>query len=119
MTALLEVKNLTKAFVGLVAVNDVSFSLQAGRITALIGPNGAGKTTCFNLVAGALRPTAGQVLFEGCSLEREPPEAVCRHGHCAHLPDRPADERYVGARECHGGRLQLDDERQGGAGQGV
>ena len=102
MTALLEVKNLTKAFVGLVAVNDVSFSLQAGRITALIGPNGAGKTTCFNLVAGALRPTAGQVLFEG-----------------AHLPDRPADERYVGARECHGGRLQLDDERQGGAGQGV
>lgn len=65
MTALLEVKNLTKAFVGLVAVNDVSFSLQAGRITALIGPNGAGKTTCFNLVAGALRPTAGQVLFEG------------------------------------------------------
>ncbi|TQF39603.1 ABC transporter [Bradyrhizobium sp. UNPF46] len=80
MTALLEVKNLTRAFVGLVAVNDVSFSLQAGRITALIGPNGAGKTTCFNLVAGALRPTAGQVLFEGRSLEREPPEAVCRMG---------------------------------------
>jgi branched-chain amino acid transport system ATP-binding protein len=80
MTALLEVKNLTKAFFGLVAVNDVSFSLQAGRITALIGPNGAGKTTCFNLVAGALRPTAGQVLFEGRSLEREPPEAVCRMG---------------------------------------
>ena len=80
MTALLEVKNLTKAFVGLVAVNDVSFSLQAGRITALIGPNGAGKTTCFNLVAGALRPTAGRVLFERRSLEREPPEAVCRTG---------------------------------------
>ena len=63
MTSLLEVKNLTRSFGGLVAVNDVSFVLAAGRITALIGPNGAGKTTCFNLVAGALKPTSGQVYF--------------------------------------------------------
>jgi branched-chain amino acid transport system ATP-binding protein len=80
MTTLLEVKGLTKSFQGLVAVNDVSFSLPAGRITALIGPNGAGKTTCFNLVAGALSPTRGQVLFEGHSIERTPPEMVCRMG---------------------------------------
>src|SRR4051812_9209316 len=80
MTALLEVKNLTKSFQGLVAVNDVSFALAPGRITALIGPNGAGKTTCFNLVAGALSPTRGQVLFEGRSIERTPPETVCRMG---------------------------------------
>lgn len=65
MTNLLEVRNLTRSFGGLIAVNDVSFSLRGGRITALIGPNGAGKTTCFNLVAGALRTTSGQVFFEG------------------------------------------------------
>ncbi|MBR1206058.1 MULTISPECIES: ABC transporter ATP-binding protein [unclassified Bradyrhizobium] len=80
MTALLEVKNLSKSFGGLVAVNDVSFALEAGRITALIGPNGAGKTTCFNLVAGAMRPTSGQVVFEGHPIENAPPELVCRMG---------------------------------------
>ncbi|MGY4572637.1 ABC transporter ATP-binding protein [Bradyrhizobium sp. USDA 3256] len=80
MTGLLEVQNITRSFGGLVAVNDVSFTLQPGRIAALIGPNGAGKTTCFNLVAGALKPTSGKVLFEGRSIERTPPERVCRMG---------------------------------------
>ncbi|WP_441256328.1 ABC transporter ATP-binding protein [Bradyrhizobium sp. 482_C4_N1_1] len=80
MTVLLEVKNLSRSFGGLVAVNNVSFALKAGQITALIGPNGAGKTTCFNLVAGALRPTSGQVVFEGRPIENTPPEAVCRMG---------------------------------------
>ncbi|RZN36026.1 ABC transporter ATP-binding protein [Bradyrhizobium sp. Leo121] len=80
MTSLLEVKNLSRSFGGLVAVNDVSFALEARSITALIGPNGAGKTTCFNLVAGAMRPTSGQVFFEGRSIENTPPEIVCRIG---------------------------------------
>jgi branched-chain amino acid transport system ATP-binding protein len=80
MTSLLEVKNLSRSFGGLVAVNNVSFALGAGRITALIGPNGAGKTTCFNLVAGALKPTSGQVFFEGRAIENTPPEIVCRMG---------------------------------------
>ncbi|MDI4238176.1 ABC transporter ATP-binding protein [Bradyrhizobium sp. 31Argb] len=80
MTSLLEVKNLSRSFGGLVAVNDVSFALAAGHITALIGPNGAGKTTCFNLVAGALKPTSGQVFFEGRSIKNTPPEDVCRLG---------------------------------------
>ncbi|MBR1217877.1 ABC transporter ATP-binding protein [Bradyrhizobium sp. U87765 SZCCT0131] len=80
MTPLLEVRHLSRSFGGLMAVNDVSFSLTAGRITALIGPNGAGKTTCFNLVAGALRPTGGQVVFEGRPIENTPPEIVCRMG---------------------------------------
>jgi branched-chain amino acid transport system ATP-binding protein len=80
MTDLLDVKNLSRSFGGLVAVNDVSFALAAGRITALIGPNGAGKTTCFNLVAGALRPTSGKVFFEGRSIEGMPPESICRMG---------------------------------------
>ncbi len=80
MTSLLEVRNLSRSFGGLVAVNDVSFALEARSITALIGPNGAGKTTCFNLVAGAMRPTSGQVFFEGRSIENTPPEIVCRIG---------------------------------------
>lgn len=80
MTALLEVKNLSRSFGGLVAVKDVNFTLEAGRITALIGPNGAGKTTCFNLVAGSLSPTSGQVFFEGRQIDSTPPEIVCRMG---------------------------------------
>ncbi|MGN8545365.1 ABC transporter ATP-binding protein [Bradyrhizobium sp. 13971] len=80
MTVLLEVKDLSRSFGGLVAVNNVSFALEAGRIAALIGPNGAGKTTCFNLVAGAMRPTSGQVVFAGRPIENTPPEAVCRMG---------------------------------------
>jgi branched-chain amino acid transport system ATP-binding protein len=80
MTELLEVRNLCRSFGGLVAVNDVSFALEAGRITALIGPNGAGKTTCFNLISGALKLTSGQVIFEGHPIENTPPENVCRMG---------------------------------------
>lgn len=62
---MLEVKGLTKRFSGLMAVSDVSFDVPEGEITALIGPNGAGKTTTFNMIAGALRPSAGQVLLDG------------------------------------------------------
>ena len=58
---MLQVRDLTKAFRGLVAVRDVSFDVAEREIVALIGPNGAGKTTCFNLIAGALRPTSGSV----------------------------------------------------------
>ena len=78
--SLLQIQNLSKSFGGLVAVNDVSFALEAGRITALIGPNGAGKTTCFNLISGALRTTSGRVLFEGHAIENLAPENICRMG---------------------------------------
>lgn len=78
--ALLEVRNLTRRFAGLVAVNDVSLDVEAGRITALIGPNGAGKTTCFNMIAGALTPSAGTISFDGRSLIGLAPEAVCAAG---------------------------------------
>ncbi|MBI4254728.1 MAG: ATP-binding cassette domain-containing protein, partial [Candidatus Rokubacteria bacterium] len=62
---LLEVQGLAKDFGGLAAVRGVDFAVRAGQIKALIGPNGAGKTTIFNLIAGALAPTRGRVLFEG------------------------------------------------------
>jgi branched-chain amino acid transport system ATP-binding protein len=76
----LEVRSLAKRFIGLVAVDNVSFEVVQGSITALIGPNGAGKTTCFNLIAGATEPSAGRVLFEGNDLAGLAPEARCRLG---------------------------------------
>ena len=59
MSTLLEVKNLTVRFGGLVALGSVSFEVGANEIVGLIGPNGAGKTTCFNAVNGVIRPSAG------------------------------------------------------------
>ena len=78
--SLLQVDGLTKRFAGLVAVNDVSFDVAAGSITALIGPNGAGKTTCFNMIAGALPPTRGAIRFDGEEAVGRAPEALCRLG---------------------------------------
>ena len=66
--ALLKVQHLHKAFGGNHAVNDVSFSLQAGELLALIGPNGAGKSTTFNLVNGQLTPDSGSIFLNGVSL---------------------------------------------------
>ena len=63
--AMIEVKNLRMQFGGIRAVDDVSLTLETGRITGLIGPNGAGKTTLFNVIAGHYKPTSGQVLLDG------------------------------------------------------
>jgi len=65
---LLELRHVTQRFSGLVAVADVSFSLAPGEILGLIGPNGAGKTTLINLISGTLRPTEGEVLFDGAAV---------------------------------------------------
>ncbi len=65
MTTLLEAQHLTKAFGGLVAVNDVSIQVEAGSTHAVIGPNGAGKTTLFNLLCGNFKPTSGRVVYQG------------------------------------------------------
>jgi branched-chain amino acid transport system ATP-binding protein len=65
MTILLETYNLTKAFGGLVAVDDVSIAIEEGVTHAVIGPNGAGKTTLFNLLCGNFRPTSGRVMYGG------------------------------------------------------
>ncbi len=63
--SILEVNNLRKEFAGLVAVNDVSFTLSGGEIVAIIGPNGAGKTTIFNLLSGVIGATSGEVKYNG------------------------------------------------------
>jgi branched-chain amino acid transport system ATP-binding protein len=77
---MLAVRNLTKAFRGLVAVKDVNFDVHKGEILAVIGPNGAGKTTCFNLIAGALTPTAGEVMFKGERISGMNPEEIADRG---------------------------------------
>jgi branched-chain amino acid transport system ATP-binding protein len=64
MSAILEVNHVTRRFTGLVAVNDVSFTLGRGEILGIIGPNGAGKTTLVSLISGTLSPTLGEIFFE-------------------------------------------------------
>ncbi|MBE3563121.1 MAG: ABC transporter ATP-binding protein [Hydrogenibacillus schlegelii] len=78
--ALLEVKNVSKRFGGVVAVDDVSFSVEEGEIFALIGPNGSGKTTLFNLITGVFRPTAGEIVFQGERIDGLPTDAIIRRG---------------------------------------
>jgi branched-chain amino acid transport system permease protein len=77
-SSLFEVRSLTKAFGGLMAVRDVSFRIEEGAVLGLIGPNGAGKTTIFNLITGFLSPDSGQVEFKGESITGlKPPHNVC------------------------------------------
>src|ERR1700686_4399564 len=77
---MLEVAALSKSFGGFVAVNQVSFALREGEILGLIGPNGSGKSTTFNLIAGALRPSAGSIRFPGREIAGLPAHRVCRLG---------------------------------------
>jgi branched-chain amino acid transport system ATP-binding protein len=78
--SLLTVCNLSKAYGGVQAVSNVSFSVAAGELLALIGPNGAGKTTCFNMLNGQLEPDSGTVEFEGRSLAGLKPRDIWRLG---------------------------------------
>ncbi len=78
--AFLEVRNLTKDFGGIVANNDVSFSIEEGEIVGLIGPNGAGKTTLFNCIVGYYRPDGGRVIFRGRDITGWKPFQTAREG---------------------------------------
>ena len=66
--ALLQLEQVTQRFGGLVAVNELTFAVDAGSIVAMIGPNGAGKSTVFNLVTGIYKPSAGRVVFDGADV---------------------------------------------------
>jgi branched-chain amino acid transport system ATP-binding protein len=78
--ALLEVRNVTRRFGGIVALDEVSFDVDEGEIVGLIGPNGAGKTTAFNVITRLYTPNSGELLFEGESLLGTPPHGVVRRG---------------------------------------
>jgi branched-chain amino acid transport system ATP-binding protein len=80
MTALLELRKLSRAFGPLWAVRDVSFAVQPGELVGLIGPNGAGKSTLYNVIAGVLPPTTGEAVFEGRTISRWRPYHVARAG---------------------------------------
>jgi branched-chain amino acid transport system ATP-binding protein len=71
---------LRKEFGGLVAVNDVSFTVPRGQVTSLIGPNGAGKTTFFNMLTGVYKPSGGSITFLGEDVTGKPPHAITQRG---------------------------------------
>ena len=77
---LVEVRNLTMKFGGLLALDNISFTIRRGEILGLIGPNGAGKTTCFNAMTGVYKPTSGQVLLEGRVLNGLKQHKITRAG---------------------------------------
>ena len=77
---ILETHQLTKEFKGFVAVSKVDLKVRRGSIHALIGPNGAGKTTCFNLLTKFLKPTSGQIVFDGTDITAETPAHIARRG---------------------------------------
>jgi len=80
--SLLDVKEATIRFGGLVAVNKVSFKIEPGMLFGLIGPNGAGKTTLFNLVTGMYTPTSGQILFKDRQISGTPCNKIAALGVC-------------------------------------
>jgi branched-chain amino acid transport system ATP-binding protein len=80
MSGLLTVEAVSKRFRGLIAVDGVSFAVPQGAIFAVIGPNGAGKTTLFNMIAGAMQPDAGAIVFAGRPVHGLAADAVCRRG---------------------------------------
>ena len=77
---MLEVKNLSMRFGGLLAVDQVSVDVQEHEIVSIIGPNGAGKTTVFNCISGFYKPTGGQILFEGQAIQGKPDYKISRMG---------------------------------------
>ena len=77
---ILDIKNLTKDFGGLRAVDNLTLSIDAGQILGLIGPNGAGKSTAFNCIAGVYSPSEGEVYFNGAKINNEKPWNLCKRG---------------------------------------
>jgi branched-chain amino acid transport system ATP-binding protein len=82
MAPLLELRNVTKRFGGLVAVNNVNLSVDRNSITSVIGPNGAGKTTIFNTITGIYKPDSGHVFFDGQDISGKRPDQITAIGMC-------------------------------------
>jgi branched-chain amino acid transport system ATP-binding protein len=80
MSDILVAEGVRKEFGGLVAVNDVDFTIPERSIVSLIGPNGAGKTTFFNMLTGLYKPTSGRITFDGHDITSKPPHAITKAG---------------------------------------
>ena len=76
----MEIKNLTKRFGALTAVDNVSLKFEENELVSLIGPNGAGKTTLFNLLTGKLSPDSGEIIYKGENIAGKPPNEIARRG---------------------------------------
>ncbi len=107
MTLLLEVKEVSRRFGGLKAVNRVSFSVENNMVKAVIGPNGAGKTTLFNLISGSLPADSGKILLEGQPIQGLSPHRIARLGisrtfqHIRLFPKMTALENVMIGRHIH------------------
>ena len=123
MTALLEVDRLCKHFGGVHAVDDCSFTVEQGTITALIGPNGSGKTTAFNIITGYLKCDEGVIRFDGHRVEKPDPGRLYRQGlsrtfqQARIFPELSVEENLVVAaghswRGLFGARLTGADRRR-------
>jgi len=77
---ILELRRVTKAFGGLIAVKDLDLTLLSGDLLGLIGPNGSGKTTLFNVITGVLPATSGEIIFDKKDITRLPSHAICKSG---------------------------------------
>ncbi len=125
MGALLQVRGLTKRFGGVAAVDDCSFTVDEGTITALIGPNGSGKTTVFNMITGYLPADSGEVTFDGELVRRPRPARLYRKGLCRTFqqarvfPELTVRENLVvaaghGWKDLFGTRVSGKDREQAG-----
>ncbi len=77
---LLDAEHIRKEFGGLLASNNIDFTIPRGSIVSLIGPNGAGKTTFFNMLTGVYKPTSGTIIFDGVDITGKPPHAITKLG---------------------------------------
>src|SRR5258708_40338791 len=85
--SLLSVENVTRRFGSLIAVNNVSMTVEPGELRAVIGPNGAGKTTFFNLISGFLQPSSGRIVFDSDDITGMPPARRGGRGNAPTLPN--------------------------------
>jgi branched-chain amino acid transport system permease protein len=106
----LQATNIRKEFGGLIAVNDINFSVEAGQIVGLIGPNGAGKSTTFNLITGVLAPTSGRVAYRGEDITALPSREIAKRGisrtfqHVKMIADMTVLENVALGAHLRGGR---------------
>jgi branched-chain amino acid transport system permease protein len=120
----LQASDIRKEFGGLIAVNDINFSVEAGQIVGLIGPNGAGKSTTFNLITGVLAPTRGRVAFRGKDITGLPSREIAKRGisrtfqHVKMIADMTVLENVALGAHLRGGRgavsatLRLDRKEE-------
>ena len=95
---MLQGRNVTKKFGGLVALSRIDFEVAEGTIVGLIGPNGSGKTTLFNLISGFYRPQEGTIRLRGQGTHPAQPLSDRKAWNCANLPDCEAPQGALGSR---------------------